>query len=282
MNRCAPHIQKAGGSSCFTTQQLKNIANACNNDPVCILKGNGKKINSSLSKEKLWIAIRNKLAKQCKYEWCWLDQKFIHRIKNKEILNSIIDTFRPPGPESNKSWLTTTQINKVMEQYEKKYIDFKFYGPFPIDFAKIYNEFINQMKLKQLYNQGIRKLGFVFNLDPSDMPGSHWVALYVDMRPTKRVIGFYDSRGTCPPPRQIGRFISILSSQAKDIYPNGNEFDIKCNRYRHQHQNSECGVYSMYFLLKSLKGKSFEQIENEIILDDEMYEYRKLFFRPSN
>ena len=32
----------------------------------------------------------------------------------------IFETFRPKGPEGKFEWLSTTHINKVMEQYEKE------------------------------------------------------------------------------------------------------------------------------------------------------------------
>ena len=38
------------------------------------------------------------------------------------------------------------------------------------------------MKLKDLKKQGKLRIGFVFNLDPHDEPGLHWVAMHVDIK----------------------------------------------------------------------------------------------------
>ena len=280
MSKCAPHIQ-AGGSSCFTLAQLQEIATACNNDATCSRLSNGGVINISQSKSKLWDNIKDKLSSKCTYEWCWVDQDFIYRIKDSQIRESILNTFRPPGPSTSRKWLNTTQINMVMSQYELKYPDFKFYGPFPIDFKEVYQVIYN-LDLSTLYHNGIKRLGFVFNLDPSHKSGSHWVAMFVDMRRKKRVIGFYDSVGSCPPPKEIAVFINRLASQHGKIYRGSErgEFNIKCNTYQHQKSNSECGVYAMYFLLRSLRGHSFESIVRDMIVDDEMNGYRHLFFTP--
>ena len=46
---------------------------------------------------------------------------------------------RPPMPEEWKSdpdkWLDSNNIRDVMKQYEQAHPDFKFLGPYPIDFA---------------------------------------------------------------------------------------------------------------------------------------------------
>ena len=55
--------------------------------------------------------------------------------------------------------------------------------------------------------------------------------------------------------------------------------NIKFNSIRHQYKNSECGVYSINFILRLLKGESFEHICNNITKDDEVNECRPVYFR---
>ena len=50
---------------------------------------------------------------------------------------------------------------------------------------------------------------------------------------------------------------------------------------QHQYGNSECGVYSINFILRLLKGKSFEDITKKLIPDKMMTDYRSFLFRPS-
>ena len=54
---------------------------------------------------------------------------------------------------------------------------------------------------------------------------------------------------------------------------------IKFNQSRHQFKNSECGVYSVNFILRLLKGETFEYICDNITLDDEVNKCRETYFR---
>ena len=53
----------------------------------------------------------------------------------------------------------------------------------------------------------------------------------------------------------------------------------KYNKTRHQFANSECGVYSMNFIIERLKGKSFEEVTGNVVKDEEMNSRRKTYFR---
>ena len=61
-----------------------------------------------------------------------------------------------------------------MRQYEEKYPDFEFLGPSPIDFDthKMHGECVwdelYKFSLKKTKDDGIKKVGIIFNLDPID------------------------------------------------------------------------------------------------------------------
>ena len=60
---------------------------------------------------------------------------------NFQMMNWIYsDSFRPDMPNTWSSnpntWLSTIDINKVMEQYEEAYPKFQYLGANPIDFDK--------------------------------------------------------------------------------------------------------------------------------------------------
>jgi hypothetical protein len=54
------------------------------------------------------------------------------------------------------------------------------------------------------------------------------------------------------------------------------------NRIRHQYGNSECGVFSMNFIMERLGGKSLTRISKEKLTDERMNELRKILYRPPN
>lgn len=265
---CSPSNKNAD-FTCYSKPQLIKISKILNKS-----KKYPKITVSNKSKKQLWDQINFAMLDKCNYEWCWLDQKSIKKIPNK-ILHEY--TFKPKKPDewlTNKNtWLTTTDIREVMIQYEKLYKNFKFYGPIPVDCpTEIYCELSN-LNVKRMFNKKINKLGVVFNLDKHNEPGSHWVALLVDV--TKNIIVYYDSVGN-DPPYHIKRFIDILKKNYKKIDRN---MDILVNKKQHQFQGSECGVYSMNFLIESLKGTTFEQFQKKKISDYSVNILRDYLYR---
>jgi len=259
---------------------LKKIVKAWNSEN----KKDQIKINllSKNSKDFIWEKIMEKLKKKCKNEWCLLNMHFIKKTKDEEILNH---TFLPEKLSewyiNSRQWLTTLDIEAVLNQYENKIDDFLFIGPVPLDFDKTYGpglcivDELCKLKLKDLIKEKIFKLGVVFNLDPHDKPGSHWVALYADLN--KNEIYYFDSYGL-EPPNEIENLMNRMKEQGKELSKN---IDLYYNDIRHQFKNSECGVYCIHFIIQFLEGKSFKKIIENVIFDDEMNKNRDIYFRPS-
>lgn len=269
MSYCAPGAKKTD-YTCFSINALRKIAAAYNQNRAKNQR-DMIKLNQNMSKNQLWTQIRKKLSNQCKTEWCWLDLDFIRELNDPELAGN----HRPTGPAGQYDWLKTSDINTAMKQYEKVYQGFVFFGPVPIDFAEINTELTN-INLQSLINKGVKSIGIVFNMDPHDKSGSHWISMFIDLK--KWIISYFDSFGICPPPIEVGRLINSFNKQARKV--RGKKMFVNCNTYQHQTRNSECGIYSMYFLVESLKGRSFDDIAQNIILDDEINKYRDLFFRP--
>ena len=267
---CSPH-KNNNSFTCYTKNQLVKIANEINKK-----KKRKVIVMSNKNKKQIWNQINKNLFDQCKYEWCWLDTSVIKNIPDDDLHNF---TFRPKKPKSwvkNKNtWLTTTDIDDVMEQYEKKYTDFKFFGPVPVDCpAGIYCELSN-INLKKMNSDGIKKLGVIFNLDKHNEPGSHWVALLSNEE--DKSITYYDSVGNLPPP-YIKTFVKLLTNNYKKN--RGIDMKFNYNKKQHQHGDSECGVYSINFLVESLKGAKLKDFQNKKISDFSMNILRDYFYRP--
>ena len=280
---CAPGI-KNKLASCFDHSALIRIIKSYN------AKYPNRQIQYSKKSTdmELWNLIRDGFAHVCgDFEWCWLDQEFL---RVDSVLNRY---YKPPKPKKPTQWLSTTDINLVLKQYEAIYDDFAFMGTVPIDFDQVIEEYA-KIDLCALYNgygltlnegeklyqnHNIRRFGFVFNLDPSTQAGSHWVSMFLDLTVPEPYIGYFDSYGYCPPPHQITILMDRLKRQAMKCL--GIDLIKRCNCIRHQHKNTECGVYSLYFIYNCLLGKSFESITENIILDDDVNKYRDFFFRPT-
>lgn len=168
---------------------------------------------------------------------------------------------RPTQPEAWKSdpdmWLDSLNIAAVMKQYEADRSDFDFLGPFPIDFAapdpyqknkqECLIEEICDLNLKEMKTKGKTKIGIIYNLDPHYKNGSHWVANFIDL--TKNRAYYFDSYGM-EAPSQIQKFMQWLTLQEPSM-------KLAYNARRFQFKGSECGMYSMYFIIRMLMGEDF-------------------------
>jgi hypothetical protein len=266
-NLCAPNINKHSLESssldtCFTLEELIEIANAYNN---FYQFSNSKKIViKDKNKKQIWNSINKRLESICNIESCWIEQKFLNSLKNKNLLQKLkYYTFKPKMTRGQYTWLNTNNINEVFLQYEKLFNNFYFAGALPSDFYK-YKKFDKNILDKYTY------IGFVFNHDSSKKPGSHWVSFFIDNN--KKTIEYFDSVGS-PPTKLINNFIKIIRKQLPNyIYLE--------NAITHQLKNSECGMYSIYYILQRLMGKSFHYISNNIIRDSHMNKFRNYIFRP--
>ena len=201
--------------TCFSKKSLITIAKEYNltyPDDIIIIPKN-------INKKEFWEILIDKINKKtgCNNELCVLDLDFINS-------DSIIKDFRPLIPklwDNNKNaWLSTTDINNVLQQYEDKHIDFKYIGAVPIDFNKeiiigmcIVDE-LCKLNIQKLYLKGIRKISIVFNLDPHDKPGSHWVSLFVNL--INGGIYYFDSYGI-PPVKEISDLMERIRIQGNNL-----------------------------------------------------------------
>lgn len=259
---CSPAV-KPSQWGCFDRSSLDKIVkkyNGQNRDKIIC--------NYHTSDKDLWNMINKRISKKsCNGEVCWLS----HEIMDDELLNY----YKPLKPIGKHKWLKTTDINKVLNQYEDKFIDFTFMGAVPIDFDLVIREiaFINCCSL---IKQGKTRVGFVFNLDKHNQSGSHWVSMFTDFY-TKDIC-YFDSYGDGVP-KEIDKLMDKIIKQIQMC--TGILLKKKINKVRHQHGSSECGVYSLYFIYNRLIGKSFEDITNNVILDEDVNKWRDIFFRSS-
>tara|TARA_B110000495_G_C22997084_1_gene587942 strand:+ start:9 stop:872 length:864 start_codon:yes stop_codon:yes gene_type:complete len=277
---CSPKNKNNG--SCISKELLKKIAKILNRH----LKSNIKIKDSTYRLQKNIHRIIKK-EKKCTVEACWLTYDLLKDKLSNEEYRTFINSFRPLIPdkwykEPNK-WLNTDDINKVLKQYENNYKHFKYTGASPIDFELknnngtcLVNELCN-IDLKSILNKKKTCIGMVFNTDPHNKPGQHWFSMYVDLIGKNRgtpTIYHYDSIAD-KPSKNIIDLVTNLKNQGKEL---DISFDFIFNDIRHQFKNTECGVYSIHFIISMLKGIDFIKYVNNDINDKEMEKFRKEFF----
>jgi len=250
---CHPNKKGKGKTKCLPTavrQKLKSVEAACNGG-----------------------------------EHCMLDQTTSIPNIEKEALRK--EYLRPRYPkewlQDEDQWLDNFQIASVMKQYEEAYPWFHFMGALPIDFSapdpyladktkkQCMNPEMCSLNLAAEHARGIRAIGIIFNLDPHFKGGSHWVALYIDIHNLKKpIVGYSDSYGY-EPPKLIARLMKSLTLQAPAI-------KLAFNARRFQKSESECGMYSMYFIICMIHGIPFKQFCKDAVPDEFMLELRKVLF----
>lgn len=232
----------------------------------------------TLSDYIIWKKIQDHLIYVCDNESCWIDKTNLDYSEKRKLHGN----YRPRMPSEWKTnpreWLDTFSIQNVLRQYQKKHKDFFFPGAVPIDFDHrfsqnncVVNELCN-IDVNGLLKRGKNKLGVVFNLDKHNESGSHWIGMFAHLNEGK--IYFFDSYGY-EPPNEVKILINRIKSQLES---NGIATKVQYNDIRHQRKHSECGTYCIHFIVKMLEGESFENISKNIIDDDTMFSYRKLFF----
>lgn len=286
---CSPLFasKKAGSDTCYSKEILFGIRNAYNKSP-----SNTNKIRSNDPNE-IWKQLKENLV-NCKVESCWLRE-----LKNsdmaKKIKEYVFAPEQPPEWEKNPNeWLSNYDLLDVMMQYETTYRDFAFLGPSCIDFdtklpeknGKCVEQELCQFSLKNYIAKGKHKIGVIFNLDKHDQSGSHWVSLYVDTK--NRFIFFFDSAGN-PVPNEIKTLCDRIIEQGLSL-SNPIKFKFFQNYPKeHQYSNTECGMYSLFFIITFLTGKigpskkkDFKTIINffkhKRIPDDYVEQYRNVYF----
>jgi hypothetical protein len=229
-----------------------------------------------------WMTRRTK----CKTERCWIEKSSMSPDEKNKIMKSF---FRPIMPDSWEEdpdeWLDSLNLVDVMKQYEEVYPTFKFFGANPIDFSapnpykkdalekmECLEDSICKLRLDTLTKEGKTHLGFIYNLDPSDKGGSHWIASFTDIPGHKSY--YFDSYGFKPPP-QIARFLRSLTLQDPRM-------KLQYNARRFQYGETECGVYCLYFLIRMLEGDDFRKFCKRAPRDSDMLELRKWLFAPKN
>ena len=241
----------------------------------------------------IWNELKKRM-RTCTKEDCWLDviRDPLHREKMEKYL-FIPRPLQPGGWKTNPNqWLSNHDIDNVLEEYGNSYPAFKAIKTATIDFDDLcYIEDLCKLKnkgqIEEYLKLGKNQIGVVFNLDKFSEGGSHWVSLFVDLR--DGFVFFFDSVGD-KIPTEIKNLITRLKKHCRELET---PIELKeYNNYRvyHQKENSECGMYSLFFLITLLTGKinnipvksldeKLDLFRKPRIPDKYVSNFRKIYFK---
>jgi len=275
--QCSPNPNK-NPYSCFddaTILKLKDLWNLRHKDSTNITETEPKAI---------WTKLKIYLQNVCNKESCWLSQQFA----SGKIGAKLDDFFAPKYPEewkkSPNEWLSSVDITNVMKQYEKAYKCFEFMGPTPIDFDKPINKSSNKcvweelckFNLKEQIDRKKTKIGIIFNTDTNDGDGEHWISMFINIK--KGEIFFYDSAGDSAP-EEIKKLSDRIIEQGTKLSPPIKFKYDENHPVEHQMSSTECGVYSLYFIVHMLEDKiTAHYLKTHKIKDSYIEKFRKIYF----
>jgi len=270
--KCSP-LTKKNKFTCLENNTLLELRELWNHHSP------NKQITTTNPHE-IWKKFKIILKSKCNSdESCWLTQKFT----NGKFIHHANLLYAPKPPKewkkNPKEWLSSEDIERVMDQYEKAYPCFTFLGPTPIDFDKrqkkkcVWDEMCNFQLSDQIARQK-SKIGIVINLDKHTQGGSHWVSMFINIK--KRFIFYFDSAGE-KIKKKILVFVKRVMKQAEELgMPCG--FDQN-HPTEHQYGDSECGIYALFFIVHMLEDKiTSHYLKTHVIKDKYMHKFRKVYF----
>lgn len=211
-------------------------------------------------------------------QWQQLQSR-LHEKCNTGTSECIISSLlrRPRAPKewvvNRYEWLSSDDIAAVEKNYEDIFVDYCFIGCVPIDFdlksetQKCIVSTLCSVKLTELYKKGHHRIGIIFNTDPHDGPGEHWVALFCDVRPELEFprVTYFDSYAHTPE-KEIQTLMKRWKEQWDASKIHSKPMKMSYNSTRHQFKDSECGMYCLYFHYACLLGVPMEtQIPDDIV-----------------
>ncbi len=218
----------------------------------------------------------------CDSESCVLNNHEVKRYVNPDTIDTVLkENFKPLGPRLTKEWLSNFDIDDVLDQVKKKYERRNFFHiPFQMrDFEKTGGE-LAKFNWSDEYAAGFRTFGTVMNTDYSTGKGIHWFAIFGDFSDDLEVftVEYFNSSGELPLP-EVTAWMKKFKHSLNFSKP---VKDLVVTRIINQQSSSECGLYSLYYIISRLHGVPWEWFSKNRVKDKVMYEFRKYLFRDKN
>jgi len=216
-NFCSPKSKKLSGKTCFDNKSLHKIINYHENSQKLDYGGGVEIINNRQFLINKYNKIKSDISKKtgCKEEHCLLKTEYGD--------TEMEENFRPEIPQNwyndPNTWLSTTDIEDVLKQYEDAHPELVTVVT-PLDwfakdsFQRPVSDVLQDLNVEKYLKKGKTKLAVVFNLDPHYEGGSHWTALYCDFM--KGFIYYFDSYAV-EPEKEIQKLMQKIKTQGNKL-----------------------------------------------------------------
>lgn len=210
--------------------------------------------------------------------------------------------FKTAGPRDTTELLNNTHIDDTLHRWARVFPDLYTYDFAMMDFEKTGEPFdtldvvdILEGKIPQDLGPGFspvkrpaKCLTCVLNTDYSTGPGKHWVAAFVDTRGRGSIpwtVEYFNSAGRPPPKAMVGwmertraRLEGYRKAHAAEL-GSGPVLSVAVTGIAHQNGQTECGLYSLFYIRKRAEGTPYSFFQGDMIPDKVMTEFRPHVFR---
>lgn len=205
----------------------------------------------------------------------------------EEYLKTLIEKFKVPAPQGNKLFsnfhedLILRQLGTIVptfKDYRCVLMDFYKNPGEPLTMAKDPNsELIRGIKNGDIFSFGTIPNTLVSSGDISKV--GHWVALFGDFRSVEWTIEYYNSTGNSAPAGMFKWMEELASAIERSC--NNKCKAINVSNVISQKGPTECGIYSLHYLICRLGGIDYKRFREDKIPDNEVNKLRKLFMDES-
>jgi len=267
VSECAFHNKEGAHSGVCSgsggVDAMKKILNELN----VVHSGNTDKDILKKTQEKL----------ACDSESCVVKSAIFKKAYTSSVDKLKKEKFKPDGPWKDDTWLNNFNIDDVLDQWTNVYPGFV-HIPFQMrDFDKKNTE-LAKVDLYTKYKEGMKSFGVVLNTDYSSGGGIHWFAIYGDFSdPNNVTLEYFNSSGTLPL-KEVQNWLystkALLESHDLKVKV------IIVSRIEHQKSDTECGVFSLWYIWSRLNGISYVYFDkSKAVTDDMMYTFRRHLYR---
>jgi hypothetical protein len=216
----------------------------------------------------------------CKSESCLYTTKEVLAIVGTNTMKNMLKKhFRPFGPAFTKELVSDMHIDENLAQWSTIWPDFHNFKFQMIDFKAQNNgkgTDIVTTTLNNIYSSGKRTFGFVINTDLYSGGGKHWMAVFGDMRSNDEwSVEFFNSSSR-PPHLNIQEWMEDKKKEMRSISSSkGISPKIKLIRVvirQLQFGMSECGIYSLYYIMARLYGEHYSVFNGKVSMKDDLIE----------
>lgn len=108
----------------------------------------------------------------------------------------------------------------------------------------------------------------------------HWVSMFIDFRSEPGTIEYFNSSGRAPIP-EVDEWMKktaddLTKKLGKKIIP------VHTSSIVHQKSDTECGAYSLYYILARLLGYGYKQFRKNRISDESVMQFRSKILIDEN